>query len=272
MKRPQTSESSPLKLLRWLLVAVFLLFAGSGAASGPDPIQQILERTGRLVEAFVDQISAVTCIEQVQQEKLKKNGKVEYQSESVFDSFVLVQVEGDELTVDESRRIERQNSDAKKRPLMLTNGFSTLALVFHPYYQDSFEFARLDDVTWNGRQLMQVQFRHIRGAPSPAALERHGQDYPLDLEGVAWIDPASGAILKITAGVRDGLGDLGLRAIRSEVNYSPVTFAGATQVYWLPVSAVIDLETPRQHWRNIHQFANYRRFSVAIRIDAKDKP
>lgn len=265
--------SSRQRPLRWAVAAAALMLSTSaGLASGPEPVQEILQRTGRLVEGFVDQISGVRCVEQVLQQKLKNNGKVEYKTESVFDSFVLVRVEGNGLTVDEARQIERQNGDAKNRPLMLTEGFSTLALVFHPYYQDSFEFSRHEDVTVEGKRLTQVQFRHIPGARSPAALERHGQDDPLELEGTAWVDSASGAIVKITAEVHGGLEDLGLRAIQSQVDYAPVTFAGATQVYWLPTSAVIDLESPRQHWRNIHRFTNYRRFSVAIRIGPKEQP
>jgi hypothetical protein len=35
---------------------------------------------------------------------------------------------------------------------------------------------------------------------------------------------------------------------------------------WLPASATIDLETPRQHWRNIHHFTDYRKYRVAVSI------
>jgi hypothetical protein len=36
---------------------------------------------------------------------------------------------------------------------------------------------------------------------------------------------------------------------------------------WIPESAMIDLETPRQHWRNLHRFTNYKRFDVNVHQD-----
>ena len=246
--------------------------AVSGFASGPEPLKETLQRTGAVVEGFVEQISGVRCIEQVVQTKLEKKDKVQYKSESRFDSLVLLRLAGDDLKLEESRQLERQTGNAKGRPLLVTSGFSTLELIFHPYYQNSFEFQRLNDQTLGGKPLMQVAFRHIPGTRSPAAIELHGEKYPLDLEGKAWIDPATAAIVRITAEVTGGMEQLHLRTMRSDVQYAPVVFAGVTQPYWLPVTATIDVESPRQHWRNIHHFSEYRRYSVTVKVDLKDKP
>jgi hypothetical protein len=35
----------------------------------------------------------------------------------------------------------------------------------------------------------------------------------------------------------------------------------------MPVSATIDVETPRQHWRNVHRFTQYKRFSATIHVE-----
>jgi len=56
--------------------------------------------------------------------------------------------------------------------------------------------------------------------------------------------------------------DLNLKVFNSEVHYAAIPFASAPKPYWLPVTATIDVETARQHWRNIHQFTNYKKFSV----------
>ena len=34
-------------------------------------------------------------------------------------------------------------------------------------------------------------------------------------------------------------------------------------VYWFPTEAVVEVETPKQHWRNTHRFLTYKQFSVA---------
>jgi hypothetical protein len=148
----------------------------------------------------------------------------------------------------------------------VTNGFSTFLLVFHPLYQQAFEFSRLADVEDGGKRLLKVQFRHVRGMRSPTALVLRGRTYPLDLQGTAWIDPDSGMIARIEAELGSNLEDLGLRVFRSEVRYAPVIISGGP--LWLPELATIVVETPRQHWRNIHSFTNYRRFSVSAEAKA----
>ena len=255
-----------------MAIIVFLLPSGTCFASEPVPMQELLQRTGKLVEDFVSQLSGVRCKESVNQVKFEKNGKVKYKADSVFDSLLLLRLEGDNLSVEESRQVERQSGRAQNPPLLVTSGFSTLALVFHPYYQASFEFRQLDDEALEGKRHMRVQFQHVRGMRSPTALQLRGQEYPLELSGIAWIDPDTGEIAKIQAGLRSSMEDLGLKAFQSEVHYAPVLFAGITKPYWLPTSAVIDVETPRQHWRNTHHFAEYRRFTVNVQISSESKP
>jgi hypothetical protein len=64
-----------------------------------------------------------------------------------------------------------------------------------------------------------------------------------------------------------GLSDLGLRGMRSEIHYATVHFHDPDESYWMPVSAIIDVETPRQHWRNIHRFTGYKRFRATIQVE-----
>jgi hypothetical protein len=250
----------------------FLLLGSPGFAADTEPIQSVLQRTGKRLEEFVEHIAWVRCMESVTQSKLGKNGKVDYNLESLFDSLVLLRLSGDELTVDESRQLERQTGNSKKLPLMATNGFSTLALVFHPYYQASFEFTPLEDEKLDGKRLVRVQFQHVPGTRSPTALQLRGHEYPLDLTGIAWIDPVTGAIAKITAGLQSGMEDLGVKAMHSEVRYAPVAFAGLTESFWLPVAATVDVESLHQHWRNTHRFADYRRYSVTMQIEFPKQP
>ncbi len=249
--------------------AIILSAAFSGwAGQAPSPaLAEVLERTGKQVARFLDQFGQITCTELVTQEKLHQNGKLEYREQTAFDLLTMVNITGTDLTLDESRLPQQQTQDKnqpeppKNSAMLVTNGFSTLFLIFHPFYQQSFQFSRLDDATESGRSLMRVQFRHIQGTRSPIALLLRGRTYPLDLQGIAWIDPESGVIAKMEAELESNLDDLGLRVFHSEVQYAPAKLKETD--LWLPASAIIDVQTPRQHWRNIHQFTNYRRFSVS---------
>ena len=251
------------------LGVVFLLLAAAGlrpalcAAAEPVASDSLLARTTSLVSGLLDEFSDVKCTERVTQEKFAKNGKVEYREDSTYDYLVILSNSGGELTLDESR-VEQQQAQRKKQvPLLVTNGFAMGFLVFHPYYANSFEFRDDGDEAANGKLVRKVHFRHVRGRRSPTALSLRGREYPLELEGDAWIDPASGAIMRMISAIPVGIEDLGLHSLRSEAEYAPISFHDSSRTPWLPVAATIDVETARQHWRNTHRFSDYRRFSVS---------
>ncbi|MBZ5593635.1 MAG: hypothetical protein LAP39_15455 [Acidobacteriia bacterium] len=233
-----------------------------GATATAVPLDGLLDRTGKRVEEFWDQFSAVSCTETVLQTKLGASGKVLVQRTSTFDYLIMLQLTGDDLTVDESRLPQGQPKKASDRPLLSTAGFSTLVLIFHPYFQSSYEFTpvALEDI--NGRKLQEVRFEHIQGRRTPAALQLRGRDYPLEWQGSAWIDPKTGYVSRIHAGLKTSMPDVGLRELWSDVRYVPVQFQSEKETAWLPEVAVIEAGTEHQRWRNVHQFARYRRFSV----------
>lgn len=242
-------------------VLVCLLVLPARAAESA-PLNALLARTGAQISGFLDEFSDVKCTERVVQEKFGKNGKVEYKEQSTYDYLVILTNAGGELTLDESRVAQDEGQHKKRIPLLVTNGFAMGFLVFHPYYANSFEFTDDGEETADGKVLHKVHFRHIHGTRSPTALSLRGREFPLEVEGDAWIDPATGAIRRMTEGIPTGIEDLGLRSLHSEVAYAPVVFADKTQP-WLPTVATIEVETPRQHWRNTHQFIDYKRFSVS---------
>ena len=235
----------------------------------PQQLQQqalaaLLQRAREQASRFLEQFSDVRCTELVTQEALNQKGKVEARQESTFDYLAILTSAGGHLNLSESRLPVTQGRKVDKSvPLLVSNGFATVFLVFDPYYQGSFQFSAAGDDAVAGRQFAPVDFRHIPGTRSPMAMVLRGREYPLDISGTAWIDPSSGVIAKITAGLEGGLPDLGLQQLRTEVEFAPVSFRDVAETSWFPVVATIDVETPKQHWRNVHRFTNYQRFSVS---------
>jgi hypothetical protein len=279
---PTASSKSALRLIRAGIAAFVLTgiaFAQQAARQPVDnsvllqqSLKALVERTGEQTAHFLEQFSDVKCTELVSQEKLDSKGKVEAKQESTFDYLAILTSAGGNLSLSESRLPVKQGKKADKNVSMLvSNGFATLFLVFHPYYQGSFQFTALSDDTIAGRQLARISFRHIPGTRSPMAMVLRGREYPLDLAGTAWIDPASGVIVKIAAGLENGLPDLGLQQLQTEVQFSPVPFRDTSETSWFPVVATIDVETPKQHWRNVHRFTDYKRFSVSTEEAVSNK-
>lgn len=248
-----------------LLFLSALGLAGTTSASPEaERLNDLLTRTANQTSLFLDQFSDVKCTEQVRQEKLGKDDKVELKEDSTYDYLVILTNAGGELNLSESRLpIHAAKRDRKNTSMLLSNGFATLFLVFHPYYAEAFKFTLVGEEVVADRTLQKVSFEHVPGMKSPAALALRGREYPLELTGMAWIDPQTGSITKIQAGIADSLQDVGLKALNSEIDFAPVPFSDSKVVYWFPASARVEVETPRQHWRNLHQFTAYKKFTVS---------
>ena len=248
-----------------LILVAFLLLGGSKAplAAQQGSLDELLNRAGTSVTRFLDHMNSVTCREEVVQEKLNAKGKAEERLQSSFDYLVLLQSQGSEPQLYESRQPVKEARSKKTVSLLVSNGFATELLIFHPFYQPSFTFQRLPDVQVNGKTLAQIHFLHVKGRPTPAALQLRGRDYPLSLAGTARIDPASGAVEHVATDLEISMEDLGLKSFHSEVDYTQITFAQKGGAFWLPNEATVEVQTARQHWKNIHRFNDYHLFSVS---------
>lgn len=243
--------------------AVLVLLAGCVGVTAQEPsLDRVLDKASQQVSSFLEKFSEVRCTEKVTQSRLSGGGHGELTKQSTFDYFTLLQGTGDELTFSESRLPEKADKLDPKVPLLLTNGFSTLFLIFHPYYRGDFRFDSATNDMIGGQNLVRVHFEHIRGTRTPAALAVRGREYPLDLSGNAWIDPATGVLTRIDAGLANEMRDVGLVTLSISVDYAPVQLPGWSQVYRFPVRATVEVQSLRQKWRNVHQFTNYQRFMV----------
>jgi hypothetical protein len=135
-------------------------------------------------------------------------------------------------------------------------------LIFHPYYRNSFEFQAMPDEVLDGHRLAQIRFTHIAGTRTPAALAVRGREFPLDLTGIAWVEPDTGQVAKIKLALARDMTDVGLKSLSAEIDYVPIRLPGWSQAYRFPTTATVEVETLRQRWRNVHHFTHYKRFLV----------
>ena len=224
----------------------------------------LVEQAQKQVVAYVAKLADLHCTEDVVQEKLKPNGGTDVASKSQYDYFLYMQGNSYDFQLSESR-LEVGTQKPARQPLLLTNGFSTLLLVFHPYYRSSFEFTAGPAETLEGRSVIPVHYAHIRGARTPAALALRGREFPLELEGTAWLDASSGQVVRMDAGLAHEMSDVGMKSLKIRVDYMPSP--KATDHFMVPARAVVDLQTPKQHWRNTHTFRNYKMFSTDANQD-----
>lgn len=230
-----------------------------------------LLRARKTVEKYFQQAANVVCTENVTQAVVGKNGKAEYREESVFDYQLQANTNSGSLKLVESRDTRKAAFRDSARTLLITNGFTSMLLIIHPAYESSYTFEPAGEETIDGATFAKINFKPVPGASSPAAFQLRGQSYPIPLAGTIWIEEQTGAVAKLIASVDNSLNDLGLQGMRSEIHYATVHFHDPEESYWMPISAVIDVETPRRHWRNIHRFAGYKRFRATIQVEEAQK-
>lgn len=267
-----------ISLLPVALLLVFSSVSYAQAPSGPqvapvnssaatDVAMQALARARDSVEKFFARSANVVCAESITQTVIGENGKASYREESKYDYQLEASDVNGSLRLVESRDARKLPFRDPARTLLVTNGFASLLLIVHPQYETSYQFQPAGEEVIDGMTLEEVHFTPIPGASSPAALRLRGKNYPLPLSGMIWIEKDTGAITRMTAAVDSSLSDLGLKGMSSDIHYALVQFHDPEDAYWMPVSATIDLETPLQHWRNVHRFTAYRRFRATIQIE-----
>jgi hypothetical protein len=268
-----------------VLVAALLLSRGAAFGQMPPGAQpqaptavppassemEALLRARQTVEKYFEQAANVVCTENVIQAVIGKNGKADYREESVFDYQLQANTNSGSLKLVESRDTRKAAFRDSARTLLITNGFTSMLLIIHPTYESSYVFEPAGEESIDGATFARINFKAIPGASSPAALQLRGQNYPIPLSGTIWIERQTGSVAKLIATIDSSLSDLGLQGMRSEIHYATVHFHDPEESYWMPVSAVIDVETPRQHWRNIHRFAGYKRFRATIQVEEAEK-
>jgi hypothetical protein len=224
------------------------------------------------VQEYFEKFSDLTCKESVTQIVLNGSGHAIYRENSAYDYQFEASGGNGTLKFNETRESRNPAFRDPARTLLVTTGFASLLLVAHPLYEASYVFEPAGSETVGGVSSAMIRFVPVRGASSPASLRLRGKNYPLPMSGTLWIEPRSGAIVKLEAQVDSSLGDLGLAGMRSEVHYALHSFRNPSESIWIAESAVIDVETPRQHWRNLHRFSDYRRFNVNIHEEIGQLP
>jgi hypothetical protein len=226
-----------------------------------------LERARKLVEQFFEQSANVVCEESVTQTTLGKNGKPNYREESRYQYQLEASTAGGSLKLNESRDARKIAFRDPARTLLVTNGFTSILMIVLPQYEASYQFEGVSEEVADGRMIDEIHYKSVPGGRSPAALQLRGKNYPLPLSGSIWIDKESGAIMRLTAEIDSSMSDLGLKGLTSDIHYALVQFHDPEEAYWMPLSATIDVETPLQHWRNVHRFTGYKRFRATMKIE-----
>jgi hypothetical protein len=237
-----------------------------------DDLGLILQKVGERVETFIRDFPNTVSIEDVRRERLSQTGAVQETIDQTFNYLALTRSEGNTPGLTEFR------TDNKGRPLaphamegpsLMTSGFVSMSMYFHPRLQPQSDFRYLGHLTFKAHDAYVVGFaQRPKVAQVGTMLEFGNRIGEILVQGIANIDTTSYQILQMRVELLAPRPDLGVNKYSTEIRYGEIHFRKDSTALWIPRDVVVTLDMGGQLFRNFHHYSHFKMFNV----DAKEKP
>jgi hypothetical protein len=238
-------------------------------ASSQAQLASILQKAGENVRAFFGNFQNTVSLEEIHEERLGRDGKVKDSLDERFQYLLLSHPEEQRLGLEEFRtdfRGDRKAPTGLSSGLMVSTGFATACLLFHPAYQAGSTFRYL------GQQRLGTRLCHVVAfAQNPERaqmVERFNADggpILVLLQGLAWIDAESYRMTRLRTDLLKPQPKIRLERQTAEITYSPVRFKQSALEMWLPTQVALTVEWRGKTYRNLHRYSDFRLFSTETR-------
>ena len=237
------------------------------------PSEQVLTETGLRVKQLADDIGKFAAIEELQHEQVDELGHAISKQTRRYNYVASISETNPGYLEIEEYRLE--NSALARYPDNISsNGFTTLALVFHPNMQPTFEFTCEGLGEWRGQTTWLMHFRQRADQPNRIHdIKIGGMIYPIDLKGRAWISAEKFQIVHMESQLVKPMPAIQLLTEHQIVDYGPVQFKSGQ--LWLPSSAELYFDYHKHRYHRKHSFSHFMLFSTNSREEVqapKQKP
>ena len=225
-------------------------------------LDEVIQASSERVKELVENVNRFTATEEVEHAKLSPLGLQISKETRKFDYMVEIRPFGaHELDVQEYRNGSVSGQQFPEH--IATNGLPTLVLVFHPYYQDKYQFACEGRGMWRGTPAWLVHFQQRADRKGAMLIYRVGsKSFVVGLKGRAWIDAKSSQILAMETDTMRPVPEIRLMRDHQLIEYGPVDFKNGTMQLWLPKSADWYSSLSGQRYHRRHTFSQFLLFSV----------
>ena len=244
-------------------------------ATDQKQLDSILSEVGKTVEEFFDKFPNTSSLEEIHQEKMRRKQKTATTLDQKFRYLCFTPSEAFGPGFEEYRSDplgRRAFPQGLGDGFMLTSGFASAALVFHPWYQRQADFRYLGRQKLNDRDAYVIAFAQ---QPAKARLNGTFKSGSLSLttfsQGLAWIDPSTHQIVRLRSDLLKPLLEVNLERQTTEISYGEVHFKGISAGFWVPQQVVVAVDWNGKHLRNEHRYSEFRVFNVDA-IEKRGKP
>lgn len=246
---------------------------GIEPAANQDELPSILQKTGENVREFFNGFQNTISREQVREERLNKDGKVKNAQDLRFEYLLVSQPQQGRLELQEYRT-DSHGSPAAPTGLdsgfMLTSGFASASLLFHPAYQAGAKFRYLGRQSLKGKTSYVVAFAELPGkAEMIERFNTNDASILVVFQGLAWIDADTDKIVRLRTDLLQPEDKIRLERQTTEITYGPVQFKQLASAVWLPSEVAVTVEWAGKTFRNMHRYSDFMLFNAATEEHVK---
>ena len=220
----------------------------------------ILAAVGKNVAEFFANLPNICSIVEVNAQRLNREGKGGLSEKFKYRYLALAPSHPWGPSVDEYRAdwTGRESSQSVSDNAMLTEGFVSATLVFHPSYQSGSNFRLLGSQKIKGRSTFVMAYAQDPKKSSLSGTFQYGAIInPTYTQGMAWIDAENYQIVRLTSDLVEPLPQVRLDRETTDINFTEVHFKRQTQGFWLPEAVTVSLDWNGRIYRNNHAYSEF---------------
>ena len=242
------------------------LIGGLEPAKDQEQLSSILDGVGAKVLELIKDFPNTSSLEAIHQEKLRRKGGVSDTQDQKFRYLCMVPRAAWGPGFLEYRADFAGNEAVPKglsEGFMLTKGFASTALFFHPAYRSESNFHYLGRQNLNGRSTFVVAFAQIPEKAHFSGDFRKGQiSMTTFSQGLAWIDAATYQIIRLHTELLTPLPEFRLEKESMNIDFNEVHFNQLKDTFWLPEEVTVTLDWNGRQLRNKHAYSDFKVFNV----------
>ncbi len=230
------------------------------------PLDDILAAVGQNVANLFADLFNISAVELVRLEKVSRKGKVNASLKFKYLYLCLAAAEKWGSPLVEYRSDEQGHEMPRlglKEGYMLTGGFISSPLVFHPAHRNGSSFRLLGYQKMKGRNTILVGYAQLPARSQILGRFQDGQRVVTTFnQGLAWIDAGNYQIVRLVSDLLRPLSQVRLEKQTIEIDFDEVRFARGTEKFWLPVQVIVTIQLNGRVLRNTHAYSDFRLFNV----------
>ena len=248
---------------------------GLEPATDQGQLDSILKAVGKTVAQFFQNFPNTSSLEQIHQEKSGHHHKAPATLDQEFQYLCFTPTNAwgpgfDEYRVDSSGA--RASPQGLYDGFMLTSGFASASLSFHPAYQPQATFRYLGRQKVDGRDTYVIAFAQQPAKARLNGVFTSGKIRMTTLsQGLAWVDSESYEIIRLRTDLLMPLWEVKLERATTEIAFGEVYFKGVSKGFLVPRQVTVTVDWNGRHLRNEHRYSEFKLFNVEV-VDRPRKP